>query len=395
MKKVYMFLIGFIIFGVISFSLLKDTEKKNKDNQDVLTVSGVLETNEIDVNVKVGGKLLEIMVEEGDNVKKGDIIAMVEAENIEAKLEQAKALLGIAATRVEQSKIAYAAQKEQSESQIQQATGAYSSAKAQLTKAKKGARPQQLEQAKELVVQAKEAYEYTKVTYDRLKKLYDEGVIPQQKIDGAKAELEVAKAKYNTAQQQYDLVKEGVQKEDISSAEGLVMQAEAMVNLANVTKLQVSAKEQDMIAAKEQLIQAQAGVNEVMSYLNDSTIKAPVDGTITVKNADNGELVSTGMPVVSISNLKDVWANIKIKESAIANIKIGDTIDVIIPGDNNKVYKGKVTSISSKASYATERATQDKNEKDVVAFTVKIKLDNVDLRLKPGMTATLKLKKTK
>ena len=387
MKKVYMFLIGFIIIGVISFSLLKDTEKKNKDNQDVLTVSGVLETNEIDVNVKVGGKLLEIMVEEGDNVKKGDIIATVEAENIEAKLEQAKALLGIAATRVEQSKIAYAAQKEQSESQIQQATGAYSSAKAQLTKAKKGARPQQLEQAKELVVQAKEAYEYTKVTYDRLKKLYDEGVIPQQKIDGAKAELEVSKAKYNTAQQQYDLVKEGVQKEDISSAEGLVMQAEAMVNLANVTKLQVS--------AKEQLIQAQAGVNEVMSYLNDSTIKAPVDGTITVKNADNGELVSTGMPVVSISNLKDVWANIKIKESAIANIKIGDTIDVIIPGDNNKVYKGKVTSISSKASYATERATQDKNEKDVVAFTVKIKLDNVDLRLKPGMTATLKLKKTK
>lgn len=395
MKKVYMFLIGFIIIGVISFSLLKDTEKKNKDNQDVLTVSGVLETNEIDVNVKVGGKLLEIMVEEGDNVKKGDIIATVEAENIEAKLEQAKALLGIAATRVEQSKIAYAAQKEQSESQIQQATGAYSSAKAQLTKAKKGARPQQLEQAKELVVQAKEAYEYTKVTYDRLKKLYDEGVIPQQKIDGAKAELEVSKAKYNTAQQQYDLVKEGVQKEDISSAEGLVMQAEAMVNLANVTKLQVSAKEQDMIAAKEQLIQAQAGVNEVMSYLNDSTIKAPVDGTITVKNADNGELVSTGMPVVSISNLKDVWANIKIKESAIANIKMGDTIDVIIPGDNNKVYKGKVTSISSKASYATERATQDKNEKDVVAFTVKIKLDNADLRLKPGMTATLKLKKTK
>lgn len=395
MKKVYMFLVGFIVIGAISFSLLKDNERKNKEDQDILTVSGILETNETDVNVKVGGKILEIMVEEGDTVKKGDIIATVEAENIVAKLEQAKALLGIATTRVEQSKIAYEAQKEQSESQIQQATGAYSSAKAQLTKAKKGARPQQLEQAKELVVQAKEAYEYTKATYDRLKKLYDEGVIPQQKIDGAKAELEVSKAKYNTAQQQYDLVKEGAQKEDISSAEGLVMQAEAMVNLANVTKLQVSAKEQDMIAAKEQLIQAQAGVNEVMSYLNDSTIKAPVDGTITVKNADNGELVSTGMPVVSIANLKDIWANIKVKESTIADIKIGDTIDVIIPGDNNKVYKGKVTSISSKASYATERATQDKNEKDVVAFTVKIKLENSDLRLKPGMTATLKLKKTK
>ena len=87
MKKVYMFLIGFIIIGVISFSLLKDTEKKNKDNQDVLTVSGVLETNEIDVNVKVGGKLLEIMVGEGDNVKKGDIVCIIEAMKIMNPIE--------------------------------------------------------------------------------------------------------------------------------------------------------------------------------------------------------------------------------------------------------------------------------------------------------------------
>ena len=80
MKKVYMFLVGFIIIGAISFSLLKDIENRNKEDQDILTVSGILETNETDVNVKVGGKILEIMVEEGDTVKKGDIIATVEAE---------------------------------------------------------------------------------------------------------------------------------------------------------------------------------------------------------------------------------------------------------------------------------------------------------------------------
>jgi HlyD family secretion protein len=395
MKKVYMFLVGFIIIGAISFSLLKDTENRNKVDQDILTVSGILETNETDVNVKVGGKILEIMVEEGDTVKKGDIIATVEAENIEAKLEQAKALLGIATTRVEQSKIAYEAQKEQSESQIKQANGAYSSAKAQLDKAKKGARPQQLEQAKEVVNQAREAYEYTKLTYDRLEKLFKEGVIPQQKMDGAKAELEVSKARLNQAEQQYGLVKEGAQLEDIKSAEGLVSQAEAFVNLANVTKLQVSAREQDMIAARAQQIQAQAAVDEVMSYINDSSVKAPVSGTITIKNADKGELVSTGMPIISIANLKDVWANIKVKETAIADFKVGDTVDVMIPGDANKIYKGKVTSIASKPSFATERATQDKGSKDIVAFAVKIKLENEDLRLKPGMTATINLQKIK
>lgn len=398
MKKVnknFMFLIGFVIIGLIAFNLMKEETYKEKIVEDTLIVSGVIETNETDVNVKVPGKILDIFVEEGNSVKAGDVIAEIEAENLFAKLAQTKALLEIAKTRVEMAKIGYEAQTEQSASQIKQANGAYSAAKSQLEKAKKGARPQQLEQAKETVIQAKEAYEYTKSTYEKLAKLYEEGVIPSQKIEGAKAELEVSKAKYNQAQQQLDMVKEGVQKEDISSAEGLVSQAEGAVNLANVTKLQISARAQDLIAAQAQEIQAQAGVDEVMSYINDSTIKAPIDGIITIKNADKGELVSTGMPIVSIANLKDVWANIKIKETAIADFKLGDIVDVIIPGDNNKIYKGKITSISSKPSFATERATQDKGSKDIVAFAVKIKLDNSDLRLKPGMTATLNLKKTK
>lgn len=398
MKKVgknFVFLIMFIIVGLFSLSLMKKTSPDEITNADSNIVSGVIETNETDVNVKIPGKILDIFVEEGMEIKEGDIIATIEAENILAKLDQAKAVLEMATTRVEQSKIAYEAQMEQSENQIKQANGAYTAAKAQLEKAKKGARPQQLEQAKEVVNQAREAYEYTKLTYDRLEKLFKEGVIPQQKMDGAKAELEVSKARLNQAEQQYGLVKEGAQLEDIKSAEGLVSQAEALVNLANVTKLQVSAREQDMIAARAQQIQAQAAVDEVMSYINDSSVKAPVSGTITIKNADKGELVSTGMPIISIANLKDVWANIKVKETAIADFKVGDTVDVMIPGDANKIYKGKVTSIASKPSFATERATQDKGSKDIVAFAVKIKLENEDLRLKPGMTATINLQKIK
>lgn len=98
------------------------------------------------------------------------------------------------------------------------------------------------------------------------------------------------------------------------------------------------------------------------------------------------------MPIVTIADLKEIWANIKISENYIGNFKVGDTVDVIIPGENNKIYKGKITTISSKPSYATERASQEKGEKDVVAFTVKIKLDNSNLRLKPGMTASIKVK---
>lgn len=391
-RKGIVFLIIFLIAGIFAFTLMKNDSERTQKIKDDGIISGVLETDEVDINVKVAGKILEIKVDEGDNVKKGDIIATVEAENIEAKLEQAKALVGIAQTRVKQAEIAYNAAKEQSDAQILQANGAYSAAKAQLKKAQKGARPQQLQQAQELVTQAKEGYEYAKVSYDRIQTLFKEGAISQQKLDGAKAEYEVAKSKYNTAKEQYNLVKEGAQKEDISAAEALVSQAEGMVNLAGVTKLSINARAQDVIAAKEQLLQAQGGVNEILSYLNDSTIKSSKNGTITSKNAEDGELVSTGMPIVTIADLKEIWANIKISENYIGNFKVGDTVDVIIPGENNKIYKGKITTISSKPSYATERASQEKGEKDVVAFTVKIKLDNSNLRLKPGMTASIKVK---
>lgn len=391
-KKGIVFLIIFLVAGILAFTLMRNDSEKTQKIKDDGIISGVLETDEVDVNVKVAGKILEVKVDEGDNIKKGDIIATVEAENIETKLEQAKALVGIAQTRVKQAEIAYNAAKEQSDAQILQANGAYSAAQAQLKKAQKGARPQQLQQAQELVTQAKEGYEYAKVSYDRIQTLFKEGAISQQKLDGAKAEYEVAKSKYNTAKEQYNLVKEGAQKEDISAAEALVSQAEGMVNLAGVTKLSINARAQDVIAAKEQLLQAQGGVNEILSYLNDSTIKSPKNGTITSKNAEDGELVSTGMPVVTIADLKEIWANIKISENYIGNFKVGDTVDVYIPGENNKVYKGKITTISSKPSYATERASQEKGEKDVVAFTVKIKLDNSSLRLKPGMTASIKVK---
>ena len=190
-RKGIVFLIIFLIAGIFAFTLMKNDSERTQKIKDDGIISGVLETDEVDINVKVAGKILEIKVDEGDNVKKGDIIATVEAENIEAKLEQAKALVGIAQTRVKQAEIAYNAAKEQSDAQILQANGAYSAAQAQLKKAQKGARPQQLQQAQELVTQAKEGYEYAKVSYDRIQTLFKEGAISQQKLDGAKAEYEV------------------------------------------------------------------------------------------------------------------------------------------------------------------------------------------------------------
>jgi HlyD family secretion protein len=293
-------------------------------------ISGSVEVKNVDVNVKVPGKIERILVEEGDTVEAGQVIATLEAENI-----QAKSNLTLAAVEA---------------------------ATAQYQKARNGARPQQVAQAKSLVEQAKVACDFTETTYNRLAGLYKEGVLPRQKLDQARTELDVARARLRSAQEQYDLVKEGAQQEDITAAAALVKQARA----AN---------------------------SEVQTYLDDARIKAPIAGIITMKAVEDGELVSTGMPLVTISNLKDAWVETKVRETMINRFKLGETVPVTMIGVPGRVYRGKVINIAAKPSFATERSYQERGEKDLVAFGVKIKLENEDLQLKPGMTAVISINK--
>lgn len=367
----------------------KDAVKKSAEAPKI--ISGVVEADETSINVKVPGKVSKIYVEEGQNVFTGQIIAKIEADNIDAKVQQAKAVLEIAKVKQNQAEIGYKAQMEQSDSQIKQAKAVVEAAEAQLNKAKAGARPQQLSQAKEVMEQAKKGYELSKSTYDRLLKLYNEGILPEQKIEMAKTDMEVSENRYNAASQQYDLVKEGAQKEDIQSAEALYNQAKATYALAQTTKFQVDARAQDVEAAKAQVLQAKATLDEVNTYVNDSIIKSPVSGTITMKSVNNGEIVSTGMPLVAIANLKSVWINVKVRESELYKYKLGDKIDVSFIGVPDKTYTGKISYISAKPSYATDRATQERGDRDIVAFAVKIKLENKDLKLRPGMTGTINI----
>jgi HlyD family secretion protein len=331
MKTAGKVILGFVVVlmiavgGIVYFHL---NTRAGEYSDQPAEITGSVEVKSVDVNVKVPGKVEKFLVEEGDTVEAGQVIATVEAANIEAK------------------------------SDLTQAT--VEAAIAQYQKAKNGARPQQVEQAKSLVEQAKVACDFTETTYNRLAGLYKEGVLPRQKLDQAKTELDVARARLRSAREQCDMVQEGAQREDIEAAAALVKQA-------------------------------QAAKSEVQTYLDDAKVKAPVAGIITMKAVEDGELVSTGMPLVTISNLKDAWVEMKVRETMLNRFNLGDTVPVKIIGAPGKVYQGKVTYIAAKSSFATERSYQERGEKDLVAFGVKIKLENEDRQLKPGMTAVISL----
>lgn len=392
MKKAsYILIVVIVLFALVTILFFKSNNKNAvKLRVDYPIIFGSFEAEENDVNVKVPGKVADIYVSEGDEVKAGDKIAVFEAENIKAKVEQARAVYSAAKDKNKQAKIAYEAQIKQSNATILQANSALEAANAQLSKVKAGARPQQLTQASLLVEQAKAAYELSKSNYERMEQLAKQNLIAQQKMDFAKTDMDVSKAKYDSAVEQFNLVKEGAQKEDIEAATAVKNLANGAVALANAAKMQIELRKQDIEASKAQMMQAEAAVKEAESYLNDSTIIAPISGIITSKNVDKGEIVSTGMPVVTISDIKNMWLNLKISENDISKFQYGKEIIVMIPAMGNKEYKGKISYIASKPSFAVEKATPEKGERDVVYFLVKVKIDNSDEKLKPGMTGAVK-----
>ncbi|MBE6034429.1 MAG: HlyD family efflux transporter periplasmic adaptor subunit [Clostridiales bacterium] len=228
------------------------------------------------------------------------------------------------------------------EAKLQQAQAAKAAAAATAQKAANGARSQE-------VAQAKAAFDYAQKTYDRMKTLLQEEAISQATFDQVEAQYIAAKETYNMAL-------EGARSEDVAAAASLVAQADG-------------------------------AIAEVNSYLGDSQIKAPVDGTIIAINVNQGELISTGMPLATLSTNEEAWIEVNVKETDLNKVQQGQEVKVTFPAYPDKEWKGTVTVVNKKPDFATKRATNENGDFDVLSYGVKIAISGMDKELYSGMTA--------
>lgn len=227
------------------------------------------------------------------------------------------------------------------EAKLQQAEGAKAAAEAQADKAQTGARAQE-------VAKAKAAFDYAQKTYDRMKSLLEQEVISQAAFDQVQAQ-------YTAAKETYDMALEGARTEDKAAANALVKQASG-------------------------------AVAEVNSYLEDSVIKAPMDGVVTAINVDSGELISTGMPLAAVTSQKKPWVEVNIKETDLAKVYLGKEVDLTFAAYPDEGFKGKVVNIDRKPDFATKRATNENGDFDILSYGVKVEVMNINKELYPEMT---------
>ena len=291
------------------------------------TIMGQAEATTVRISGKVPGRIAEYRFGEGDQVKKGDTLVFLDTPEVLAKMRQAEA--------------------------------ARAAAEAQHTKALNGARAQEITAAYELWQKAKAGLEITRKSYDRVRNLYEKGVMSAQKKDEAEANYNAMVATEKAARSQYEMAKEGARKEDKAAAEALVQRADG-------------------------------AIAEVESYIEESVLLSPIDGEVTERFPERGELVGTGAPIMNIADLHDMWVTFSVREDLLKDLKVGNQIEAFIPALENQSVTLQVYYLKDMGTYAAWKATKTTGQFDAKTFEVRARPTEPVDGLRPGMSVILK-----
>ncbi|GBC93617.1 putative multidrug resistance protein EmrK [bacterium HR15] len=316
------------------------------DLSDEIEVTGDL-TSYADtlVAAKLGDKVVEVRVREGDRVRKGQVIAVQDQSDLRIQLQQAEAAVRVAEANLKQAEVAAKVQPAQTDAQIQSARAALLAAQARLRALQTGARPQERQQAEQQVAAARANYELAKANFERAKQLYEQGAIPKQQYDAQKTAYESAQAQLRQAEQALSLVREGPRREDIEAAEQAVKQAEEAYRQALLGKSQIELRQQQVAAARAALAQARANYAYLKQQLADTVIRAPFDGWVAQRFVDLGSMVGQGAPVARVVDLRQLYFEATLPETLLREVRVGMPVQVRVDAFPERVFMGKVEAI--------------------------------------------------
>jgi len=291
-------------------------------------ITGMVEATHVDVSSKMPGRIDSVMVKEGDHVFKGQVVASIISKELDAKLEQSKSVMNAAYEK--------------------------------LQLAINGARPEEKEMAEKLYLQAKHQYELAESTHKRFMNLYRDSLISSQERDQVEYQYKAAKEQLDAAKAKWDMIMNGARQEEIMMADANFRQAENTVR-------------------------------EILAYREELTIVSPLEGEISKKIVNPGEIVASGYPVFTVIDLKDIWIVLNIKEDRMQKIKKDSVFKGLIPALGNKEYDFVVSYISPMGDFATWKPTNQKGEFDLKTFEIRLRPVKPVDGLRPGMTVNIKM----
>jgi len=293
-----------------------------------IMASGTVEATEADLGFQLPGRIESIAVREGERVARGAELAALDRAELLARRAAAEAQLA--------------------------------AARALLSEMERGARPQELAQARSAVTAAAQRYDDAQRDVARARNLFEGGAISREALDKAETAAEVARAQHEQALEQLALVEAGPRAERIAAQRALVRQAEAALAQLDVA-------------------------------LENSVIRAPFDGVVTVRHREPGEIVAAGLPVITLMDPADRWVRIYVREDEVGRLSLGQPATISADAYPDRRYTGRITYISGEAEF-TPRNVQTPEERIKLVYAVKVAITgDAAQELKPGLPADVRL----
>src|SRR4051812_10846235 len=311
-----------------------------------LVLTGIVTTNDVIVGPQISGQIAQLLVNDGDTVKKDQLVAVISPDELKADTTYFSQNVAGLSSQVRESEAALRFQERQVGDQIRQAESTLASIEAQVSAA-----AADLEQAQ--------------LTYTRTQNLARQNVASAQELDQARTAVATAQAKLDALKKQVD------------AQRATVAMAHSNAEQVQVRRSQVQTSEHAQAAASAQ--RAKADVR-----LRYTEIHAPIDGIVDVRAVRVGEIVNPGQPIVTLVNPDDLWVRADVEESCIDRVRLGDSLTVRLPSGVER--QGTVFYRGADASFATQRDVS-RTKRDIKTFEVRLRVDNKDRRLAVGMTA--------
>jgi len=360
------------------------SQRNGRDEARRIRLSGNMELTQVDISFKVAGKLIERAVNEGDTVKKGQLIARIDQQQTMRQNQAQQAGVQSAQMQLSQSATSIAWQQATNEADIELRKADIRQAQANLDQLLNGSRPEEIQQAQAAVADARTQAEQARLDWERAQTLYKNDDISTAQRDQYQARFNSTAAILRQAEERFAMVKEGPRKEEIAAARAALARAQAALKVSEANALEVKRKQEDLAARKAEIERAQAQLGVTESQLDDTSVYSPIDGVVLVKSAENGEVLAAGTTVVTIGDLDHPWLRGYIKETDLGRVKLGQKVKLTTDSYRGKEYWGHVSFIASEAEF-TPKQIQTAEERVKLVYRIKIEVDNSSHELKSNM----------
>ena len=311
-----------------------------------LVLTGIVTTNDVIVSPQIAGQITQLLVKEGDTVKRDQLLAVIAPDELRADISYYSHNAAGMTSQVTEARAALRYQEQQTTDQIRQAEANLAAAQAQ-------------------EAEAEANLEKARMDLERNEGLRHDDVVTPQQFDQASSTYQAASAHVDALKKQVDAQR-------------------AAVALARSNAEQVAVRESQLQTNQQQLAAAAAQRTKADVRLTYTEIHAPIDGMVDVRAARPGEVVNPGQPILTLINPDDLWVRADIEESYIGGVKLGDKLTVRLPSGEER--DGTVFYRGVDAGFATQRDVS-RTKRDIKTFEVRLRVDNRDRRLAVGMTA--------